>query len=298
MPLFKRNHDRQGGGEARRPAAAPRAARAGEPVDWRSYGPVAQDYARVQAPRTALPAADLVALAGVQSGARVLDVGTGTGVVARVAAEAAGAAGIVVGVDPALGMLAKAAAEGGGARYAAAEAIDLPFRGGAFGFVLSAFALSHFTKYDTALFDMLRVLVPGGRMGVASWGPGDDELTRTWQGVAEEYAEHEILVDARQRATPWQDRFSDPGLTRDTLYEAGLREIRLEPREYRFHVTREDYLLGKETSPTGRFLRYTLGEESWEAFRARARDVFAEGFPETFNDFRDVILAVGTKPAG
>ena len=63
-------------------------------------------------------------------------------------------------------------------------------------------------------------------------------------------------------------------------------------------MTREDYLVGKETSPTGRFLRYTLGEESWGAFRARAREVFSEMFPETFNDFRDVVLAVGTKPAG
>jgi SAM-dependent methyltransferase len=195
-------------------------------------------------------------------------------------------------------MLAEAAAEEGVAMYAAAEAIDLPFRAGAFGFVLSAFALSHFTKYDTALFDMLRVLAPGGCMGVASWGPGDDELTRAWQGVAEEYAEHGILVDARQRATPWQDRFSDVGQTRDTLHEAGLREIRLEPREYRFHITREDYLLGKEMAPTGRFLRYTLGEESWGALRARARAVFADSFPETLNDFRDVVLAVGTKPAG
>jgi len=265
--------------------------------DWRGYGSVAADYQRVLEPRTAQPAADLVALVGIPPGARVLDVGTGTGAAARVAAEAAGSGGLVVGIDPAPPMLAQAASRGDPApRYAAAAAIDLPFRDRAFGYVTACFVLSHFTRYETALFDMLRVLASGGRMGVASWGSGEDEFSRAWDSVAEEFAEREMLKDARDRAMPWYDRFTDPGRTRDTLYEAGLREIRVETREYHFKTSIEDYLDGREATPSGRFLREMLGDASWSRFRERVREVFEARFPERFNDFRDVVLAVGTKP--
>src|SRR5438034_8732266 len=190
--------------------------------DWRGYGSVAADYRRGLEPRTALPAGDLVGLIGIPPGARVLDVGTGTGVAARAAAEAAGPGGLVVGIDQAPAMLAQAVGRGEPLpRYAAAEAIDLPFREGAFGYVTACFVLSHFTRYETGLFDMLRVLARGGRMGVASWGPGLDAFSSAWDSVAEEFAEREMAKDARDRAMPWHDHFADKGRTRDRLHEAG-----------------------------------------------------------------------------
>jgi ubiquinone/menaquinone biosynthesis C-methylase UbiE len=263
--------------------------------DWRTYDAVADGYARVHAPRMALPARDLVALAGVTTGARVLDVGTGTGVVARAAAEAAGPDGVVVGVDASLAML-RHAVEEAGAHYAAATAIDLPFRAGTFGFVLASFVLSHFARYETALFDMLRVLGRGGRLGVTSWGPGEDEFTRAWNEVAEGFAAREILRDARARAMPWAELFEDRNKLKDVLHAAGIRDIQIERREYLFDMTAEEYLEARETAATGRFLRQMLGPELWETFRRRARETFADRFPERFNDFREVIFAVGHKP--
>jgi ubiquinone/menaquinone biosynthesis C-methylase UbiE len=47
--------------------------------DWRSYDGVAETYERINAPRLAQPAGDLVALAQPPRGGRDLDVGTGTG---------------------------------------------------------------------------------------------------------------------------------------------------------------------------------------------------------------------------
>jgi hypothetical protein len=96
---------------------------------------------------------------------------------------------------------------------------------------------------------------------------------------------------------PWHDHFADPGRTRDRLHEAGLREIRVEKREYHFKTTIDDYLDGREATATGRFLREMVGDGSWERFRGRVRDVFHERFPERFNDFRDVVMAIGTKPS-
>ena len=47
--------------------------------------------------------------------------------------------------------------------FVAAKAIDLPFRDGTFDAVTGNFVLSHFRRSETALFDMMRVLRPGGR---------------------------------------------------------------------------------------------------------------------------------------
>jgi ubiquinone/menaquinone biosynthesis C-methylase UbiE len=265
-------------------------------IDWRAYDPIAEDYARVQGPRTALVVADLMTLARVDGGHRVLDVGTGTGVGARAAASVVGPGGVAIGIDSALGMLRVAIREAGDARYAQAEAIDLPFPDRTFDRVIACFVLSHFTRYETALFDMLRVMKPAGRLGAASWGPSADEFSRAWDEVAYQFAGKEMLGDAYHRAMPWSERFSDPGSMKEALYDAGLRELVVEKREYRFEMSAEDYLVSREIAATGRFLHQMLGEGLWENFRERTRAVFAGRFPSRFYDFRDVLLAAGTKP--
>ncbi len=275
MPLFRRRSFPAPTAAARSRSGPPPS---GEDPDWRAYDSIAPDYARVMAPRMELPAADLASWLGIRPGWRVLDVGTGTGVAARAALTAAGGRATVVGVDRSVPML------------------DLPFRDSTFDAVAGNFVLSHFTKVETALFDMLRVLRPGGRMGFTAWGPGNDAFSGAWQEVAEGFAEREIIADARTRAIPWDELFSDLGRLKMTLHDAGLRDIRAERREYRLQMSAEDYLTSREITAAGRFLREMLGSELWERFRQRSRQVFADRFPATFNDFRDVNLAVGAKP--
>jgi ubiquinone/menaquinone biosynthesis C-methylase UbiE len=295
MPIFHRGSGASGPPEpASRPSGHPHDP---EP-DWRSFDSVAGAYARVVAPNFAMVASDLVGLLGVSPGQRVLDVGTGTGVGARAAIAELGDGGTAVGVDPSTGMLRMARSAAGGPAYAAATSIDLPFRDGTFDHLMASFVVTFFQDYRTALSELLRVLRSGGRLAVSAWGPGDDqdELRSTWREVAEEFAEHEILEDAQERAISWEEKFSDRNVLKDVLHEAGLRDIWTERRDYRFESSREDWLAGREVTPLGRFLRQMLGEESWEAFRGRARAVFAERFPERLNDFRDVVFAVGHKP--
>jgi ubiquinone/menaquinone biosynthesis C-methylase UbiE len=293
MPLFHRK-DEDSPSHSASPARAP----ARQETDWRSFDSIAETYANVFAPHLGLVAADLVKLLDVAPGQRVLDVGTGTGVGARAAARAVGAEGMAAGIDPSIGMLRVAAEDGGGPRYAAATSIDLPFRDGTFDHLLANFVIGFFPHYDTALFDLLRVLRSGGRLGVSWWGPGDnqDDFRTTWRTVAEEFAEHEVLMDAQARAIPWEEKFSDRSVLKDVLHDAGVRDIWTEGRQYRFEMSREDWLTGREVTPVGRFLQQMLGAELWEPFRKRAREVFAERFPEQINDFRSVVLAVGHKP--
>jgi ubiquinone/menaquinone biosynthesis C-methylase UbiE len=301
MPLFRRRRETPATRTQPRDAlrsrpAPPTAVRDNEEPDWRAFGPVAEEYEEVRAPETGPVAADLVRMMGVRPGERVLDVGTGTGVAAEAAARAIGSDGLAIGLDASVPMLRVARRVRPTARYAAAEAIDLPFRDGTFDALLCTFTITTFARYDTALFDMLRVLKPGGRFGATTWGPTEDEFTRAWREVAEQFTGKELIRDAAQRAAPWADRFEDPARLKDALYEAGLRQIQVERREYRFEISREAYLRGGEITSTGRFLRQMLGDRLWETFRTRVRQAFAERFPPTFNDFREAILAVGRKP--
>ena len=265
--------------------------------DWRGYDEVAETYERVHATHTAEVAADLVELSRPPEGGRVLDVGAGTGSSTEAGQKAVGPQGVVVGVDPALGMLGVAVRVRPDLRFAAAEAIDLPFKDAGFDAVIANFVLSHFTKYETALYDMLRVLKPGGRLAASSWSEREDEFQRTWRELVEGVTTHELLQDSHDRAMPWEERFRDPARLEETLRGAGLHPVTVQRREYRFRLSRDDYVAGRETTASGRFLHDMLGDEEFRSFGERARRLFAERFPDVITDFRDVLLAVGTKPA-
>jgi hypothetical protein len=163
--------------------------------------------------------------------------------------------------------------------------------------VTGSFVLNHFTKYTTALFDIVRVTKHGGHLGLSTWGPGVDELQRTWRELVSTVVGDDMLRDVLQQAVPWEDRFAQRGPLEEALIDAGLQHVRTEPMRYRFVYSIEEFLDGREAAATGRFVRSMLGEEGWASFRDRARAVFADRFSDPLNDFRDVILAVATKPA-
>jgi ubiquinone/menaquinone biosynthesis C-methylase UbiE len=260
--------------------------------DWRTYDDVAEIYERVHAPRFVEVARHLVAQASIAPPDRVLDLGSGTGI----AAEAAIAAGATAaGIDESMGMLQVSRRQRPSVPVAAGEAIDLPFRPGTFDAVIGTFVLAHFTKYETALWDISRVLKPAGRIAFSSWHDGIDAYQQTWLELIESVVPREMLAPAYAEAAPWHDRFRSRESVEEALIDAGFRQVRTEIVKYRWVYRLDDYLDGLSVWATGRFAREMLGETGWATFCDRARRVFAERFPDPLNDFREVILATAAK---
>ncbi len=130
------------------------------------------DYDRLASYGSAAEAARLVRFAGVKPRQRVLDVGTGSGLVAIVAAQSGAE---VTGVDPTPALLAKAvdnaAIAGVEATWRVGVAERLPFADGSFDIVLSQYAHMFSADPQRAAAEMLRVLRPGGRVAFAAWSP-------------------------------------------------------------------------------------------------------------------------------
>jgi ubiquinone/menaquinone biosynthesis C-methylase UbiE len=142
-------------------------------ADAGSYNPLAETFDQFTTLCGTPLASQLIALAGVEPSQRLLDVGTGTGLVAVQAASKVGPDGQVLGVDLSEGMLevARAKAARGGLterldfRLMDAEALALDDR--TFDVVVSLYALFHFPNPLLALEEMHRVLRPRGRIVIA-----------------------------------------------------------------------------------------------------------------------------------
>ena len=103
-----------------------------------------------------------MAAAHLAGAGRVLDVGTGEGQIARLAA-APPISAQVVGVDPTWAQLGAARARGGGPVYARATAAPLPFPDASFDAVVACLVFEHVDDAGSALAEVGRVLCPGGR---------------------------------------------------------------------------------------------------------------------------------------
>ena len=101
--------------------------------------------------------------AGLQPGMRVLDIGVGTGLLARQAARLVGETGHVTGIDPSTGMI-RSARVPAGVELLLGSAESIPAAASTADFLCMGYALRHIADMPTALREFLRVLIPGGRI--------------------------------------------------------------------------------------------------------------------------------------
>jgi ubiquinone/menaquinone biosynthesis C-methylase UbiE len=148
-------------------------------ADARSYDAKAAEFAVLTGRYSTKIATRMLDLCGVKSGDRLLDVGTGTGLLARMAAIRGAQA---VGIDHSAGMLRQAQVsadqKGVGERtqFLAMDAEALEFEDESFDAAVSLFVLRHLPNPLAAMREMYRALKPGGRV-VTSIGARPNPLS-------------------------------------------------------------------------------------------------------------------------
>ncbi len=105
----------------------------------------------------------------LKPGDKILDVACGTGILAREASKRVKPEGSATGLDASPGMLTVAKQIDPDVNWVRGQAEMLPFPDESFDVVVSQFGLMFFSDKIKSIREMLRVLVPGGKLAVAVW---------------------------------------------------------------------------------------------------------------------------------
>ncbi len=172
--------------------------------------------------------------AGLGSGMRVLDVATGTGLVAREAMQLVGFRGFVVGVDPSIGML-RCARASLGLRAALGVGEALPVADGAFDFVSMGYALRHLPDLRVAFAEFFRALRPSGRLCILEIsrpaGPARRHLTGVYFRLLLPILARLSTTSSPQTHKLWQyywetiDRCVPPEVVLQALRDVGFENV-------------------------------------------------------------------------
>ena len=164
-------------------------------------------------------------LLGIRPGERILEVGCGSGVVLRDLARRVAPNGLALGLDPSPAFLAIArelaveAGLGQSIELREGDALALPFDDGEFDAALAVTALAHIPDGRRAIPELVRVVRPGGRVGIFERDPDsyivahpDRELTRQ---IVAAHSDHGSADGWLARALP------------RLMAEAGLRDVQV-----------------------------------------------------------------------
>ena len=161
----------------------------------------------------------------LSTGAKVLDVGCGTGASALPAAQAVGAKGSVLGVDLSARLLelarAKAKARGiTNVEFRIADMTELGYPDDDFDAVVSVFSIFFVPDMEGLVRELWRMVRPGGKLAVTTWGP---------RFVQPAYARWQTAIrqerpDLYNAFNPW-DRITDPQAVRCLLHDGGATNI-------------------------------------------------------------------------
>lgn len=170
--------------------------------------------------------------AALRQGESVLDLGTGTGAVAVLAAEAVGERGKVTAVDLSPEMLALARKRAAGLsniEIREGRAEDIPVGDGGLDAIIASLSLMYAIDRAAAARECARVLRPGGRLVAAVWASPDEADIVRFQQTAGSFAPPPPLPGVGPGA------MADPTSFHAQLGEAGIAaEVGTEVVEFEF----------------------------------------------------------------
>jgi ubiquinone/menaquinone biosynthesis C-methylase UbiE len=264
--------------------------------DWRSYDDIAEGYDRVWSAPFETVARQIWVLVPPQHGDKVLDIGTGTGIVPGILADVAPGALLRVGCDRSSGMLRRARERVAAMSVVVADATALPLRDASFNLAMASFVLTHIRDYPRALAETLRVLKPSGRLAVSSWAPPSDPYSAAWADWLAETVTKPGAERAMREVAPWEEQFSQEGALEAALARAGFSPTGSEVVVVESTFTVDQFLEARELSAGGRFARCLLGSEGWARALAAARDRFHARFGSSFRYHRRAFIVTAGKP--
>lgn len=235
-----------------------------------SFGASApENYQRFFVPAIGEPLArHTLNVARLRPGEHVLDVGCGTGVVTRMAAEQVGPDGKVAGLDVNPGMLAVARSvtpADANIEWHEASAEEMPFPDASFDVVLCQLSLQFVPDRARAAREMRRVLKDGGRLVITLPGPAG--------------AVFEVMADAMGRQVAPQaagfvlavfSLHDEPEL-KDLLAEAGFKDVNVDAETRTLPLPPPKEFLWQYISSTP--LAAAVGEAGDDKRAALERDV-------------------------
>ncbi len=178
-----------------------------------------------------LVAPSLVTFANPPRGARLLDVGSGTGALAQALLE--GVAGCqVVGIEPAEAYVSysREITSDARLRFEVGDALDIPFEDDSFDATLSLLILQELSDAPLAAREMRRVTRPGGSVIASQWdfAKGMPMLALFWDTILEV-----VTTDAARKAASdcMIAAYPDEIALQSLWQEAGLVEVETERHE-------------------------------------------------------------------
>ena len=156
----------------------------------------------------------------IEPSSRVLDLGCGTGIIARSLRERLGGAARLTGLDLNPGLLAVARRVAPELDWHEGDAMSLPFADGSFDLVFSQQMLQFVRDRPAAAREIRRVLAPGGRVMLSTWRPvGEQPYIAALTSIAERHF-------GPSNDTRWS--FGDDASLRALVTEAGFEDVRVE----------------------------------------------------------------------
>lgn len=174
-------------------------------------------------------------------GAKLLDVATGTGVVALAAAQAVGIQGRVMAIDLAEAMLDRLQEKI--AKFGIAnidlhvmDAGALEFRRDYFDYVVCSFGIFFLPDVPAALKEWTRAVKPGGRVAFTVFGkrafqPMMDLFIKRLQGYG--------VLSSEDISTSASMRLADPDRCHQLLSQAGLAPVEVTTEQFGYHLKDE-----------------------------------------------------------
>lgn len=255
---------------------------------------VAEGYVTELQPIFARYARDALTLADPPAGAQVLDVATGPGTLALVAAEQGYRVTAVDFSEAMLDRFRRACTERGisGIDIRQGDGQDLPFADRSFDRAFSMFGVIFFPDRGAGFRELHRVLQPGGRAVVSSWAPTDE--VPLLAAFAAAIRDHSPGPSGPMPSLP----LADTDALRKELSDAGFRyvEVHRVAHEVEVPTVAGFWEANERSSATVALLRRAVGPAAWARISAQvlARvDAELGSGPHTLR--LPALLAVGTR---